>query len=35
MNTLKNIAWAFRHPLFAACWVVTGKPYSVVFGARG
>lgn len=29
---LKNIAWAVRHPLFAACWVVTGKPYSAVFG---
>jgi hypothetical protein len=31
-NTLKNIAWAIRHPLNALCWIRHGQPYSAVYG---
>jgi hypothetical protein len=28
MMTLKTIAWALRHPLYAASWALCGAPYS-------
>ncbi len=28
---MKTLAWIIRHPLYAACWYLTGKPYSSVF----
>jgi len=31
---IKNVLWAIRHPVYAACWVIFGKPYSAVVGAR-
>lgn len=32
MMFIQNVLWAVRHPIYAACWCLTGKPFSVVFG---
>lgn len=29
---MKTIAWVFAHPLFAAHWFLTGRPWSDTFG---
>jgi len=28
---LANLAWFRRHPLYASCWFLTGKPWSEAF----
>lgn len=30
---MKTFVWILQHPIYAATWYVTGKPYSTVFGA--
>jgi len=32
MSPMKTIAWIARHPLFAAHWYLTGRPWSATFG---
>jgi hypothetical protein len=31
----ENVAWIIRHPLFAAHWYLTGRPWSDTFSWGG